>query len=108
MSLTEYRVTLGIPINFAPSSVVEEVIQNVRTLISITIGECPLDRALGVSTDFLDEPTPVARALYKTAVIDAISRFEPRAKFSDLKFEGSAEDEMEGKLKPVVIITIEE
>ena len=106
--MSKYQVTLGAAVNFAPQTTVEEILQNVRTILSTTIGSVPLYRTFGVSWDLLDMPTPVSLALMKTIVIDAINRFEPRAQVESIRYEESTVELMEGLLKPIVVISIDE
>ena len=55
----EYVVTTGqTQINFAPKTVVEEVLQNVRCILRTTKFSVPLDRDLGIDAEPLDMPEP--------------------------------------------------
>lgn len=103
-----YIVNLNGAIDFAPSTVVEEVLQNVRTILSTVIGSVPLHRDFGVSWEHIDKPLPVARTLMQAAIIDAIDEFEPRAKVVAVTFDMTEDDAMEGILRPTVKIEIEE
>ena len=89
-------------INFAPSTIQEEVIQNIKTLLSTMKFTVPLDRNLGIIANALDEPMPVAMAKISSDVIDAISQYEPRAKVTQISFDG----DIDGKLIPKVRIEI--
>ena len=89
-------------INFAPSTIEEEVIQNIKTLMSTMIYTVPLDRNLGIIANALDEPMPVAMAKLSSDIIDAISRYEPRAKVTQISFDG----DIDGKLIPRLRIEI--
>ena len=89
-------------INFAPTSIQEEVIQNIKTLLSTMKFTVPLDRNLGIIANALDEPMPVAMAKISSDVIDAISQYEPRAKVTQISFDG----DIDGKLIPKVRIEI--
>lgn len=89
-------------INFAPSAIQEEVIQNIKTLLSTMKFTVPLDRNLGIIANALDEPMPVAMAKISSDVIDAISQYEPRAKVTQISFDG----DIDGKLIPKVRIEI--
>lgn len=65
-------------INFAPGSTLEEIQQNLVTLLSTAAGSVPLDRALGIDMSALDQPMEIASALIVAAAIDAIEMHEPR------------------------------
>lgn len=102
----DYIVTLSKGINFAPETEVEEILQNVRTILATSVGSVPLDRAFGLPYDAVDRPMPVARAIMQSAIIDAIQAFEPRATVRSVSFEESAADALDGVSRPRVIISI--
>lgn len=91
-------------INFAPASTVEEVLQNVRTLLGTTKFSAPLDREFGLKTSLIDRPTPQAQALISADIVQAIRRWEPRAKVEQVTFAG----DKEGYLVPKVRVKIED
>ena len=101
----EYIVSLGTPINLQPSSVIDEVIQNVRMILSTVIYTVPYDRSLAITGDYLDNPIQLNKALVKADIFNAIKNREPRAEVINISFEGDA---LEGKLKPTVRILINE
>jgi len=90
-------------INFAPASVVEEVLQNVRMIISTPKYSVPLDRAIGVTATYLDAPMPAASAQLIAELIEAIPAYEPRARVQGVTFTG---DGLLGRLAPQVEVTI--
>ena len=89
-------------INFAPSTIQEEVIQNIKTLVSTMIYTVPLDRNFGIIANALDEPMPIAMAKLSSDIIDAISQYEPRAKVTQISFDG----DIDGRLIPRLRIEI--
>lgn len=101
-----YVVTLDSNVNFAPENETVEILQNVRTIIATVIGTVPLDRELGISTNLIDQPFPVARMMLKQTIIEAIERDEPRATLQAVEFENNTDNAMEGILKPRVIVSI--
>lgn len=104
--MTTFNITpRTVPINFAPGSVTEEVLQNVATLLSTLRYTVPYDRLIGVNPDYLDDPTPVTRARLTADIIDAIQKYEPRAEVIELTFE---EDQAEGILIPTVRVDVNE
>ena len=86
-------------IKLMPKTEMEEVMQNVYTIITTARGSVPLDRDFGIDTSFLDAPINVAQTLMLTSVIEAVSQFEPRAKVKGILFGGEAK---EGKLEAKV------
>lgn len=101
---TSYAVTVNpSEINFAPASVVEEVYQNVLTIITTMLHTVPLFRSFGLNPEFLDETTEIAKTKIVVEIMEKVERFEPRAFVEEVKFET---DHASGKLKPVVIFAL--
>ena len=91
-------------INFAPASIVEEVIQNVRTLITTIKYSIPLDRGFGIDGSVVDLPMHVAKAKLTNEIFRAIRRYEPRAVIESITFQG----EDSGRLVPTIEVSIRE
>jgi hypothetical protein len=93
-------------INFAPESSVEEVLQNVRTLIATIKFSVPLDRALGIDAAFLDRPAPDAAARLKAHIVERIQHDEPRAVVRVVEFRRSEDEALEGIFYPVLQVEV--
>jgi hypothetical protein len=94
-------------INFAPSGVIEEVLQNVRTLIATAKYSVPLDRALGIDAAFLDRPAPDAMARLKVHMSEQIQRDEPRAIIKAIEFKRHESDSpLAGIFYPVLSVDV--
>ena len=91
-------------VNFAPATEAEEILQNVRTIISTPKLSVPLDREFGVDCSVLDRPMPVAQAELASDIITAIREYEPRAVVTGITYEATDD----GILKPKVQVTINE
>lgn len=107
----EYEVSLTEKVDFAPSTVAKEVLQNVRTILDTVVGTVPLERNIGISWDYVGKPMPVAMDMLRIAVNDAIARQESRAQILSIKFdqpENNIEFAEQGILKPRVRIYINE
>lgn len=104
----KYIVDLDKNIDFAPDNEVAEILQNVRTILVTLLGQVPLFRDFGTSWEHLDKPLNVARSLMHSAIIDAISEFEPRAEVVSVDYDDNVEDAMEGVLSPIVTVEIGE
>lgn len=101
----EYVVTTGqTQINFAPKTVVEEVLQNVRSILRTTKFSVPLDRDLGIDAEPLDMPIDVAKAKLVPEIFMAIAKYEPRATVIDISWEG----DIQGIIRPKVKVDIDE
>lgn len=90
-------------ITLAPETETEEILQNVRMIVSTPQYSVPLDRAFGLSSKFVDKPLPVAKALIIAELMDAIEKYEPRATVESASFE---EGETPGVLIPRVEVNI--
>ncbi len=89
-------------IDFAPSTVVEEVIQNVRTILTTIKYSVPLDREFGIHGAVIDLPVNVAKAKMTNEIFQGIRHYEPRAVIESISFEG----EQTGRLIPTVEVSI--
>ena len=83
------------------TGVAEEIMQNVKTIITTRKGTVPLDRDFGISFDFLDAPTPQARGQMETDIFLQIEKYEPRAVLQQIIFEF---DPLAGGMMPKVKI----
>jgi phage baseplate assembly protein W len=92
-------------INFAPSGVVEEVLQNIRTLITTIKYTVPLDRELGIDAVFIDRPAPDAMARLRVQIVEEIARYEPRAKIEIIEFR-QGDGAIQGIFYPVALVEI--
>lgn len=99
------RASRPAALSVKPESTVEEVIQNVRVLLSTAKFDVPLARDLGLDTNYLHKPQPAAETLLYQAVADALEEYEPRAALIDIGFEESAES---GIIIPIVEVEINE
>ena len=92
-------------VDFSPEGVME-ILQNVRTILATRKVSVPLDRDFGISWDNVDQSLPAAKMLMRSEVIDAIERYEPRAKVTSVDFAEDVEGAMDGVLKPIVTVQI--
>lgn len=91
-------------IDLAPKTTVEEVLQNVRTIISTIKYEIPLDRGFGIDGDVVDMPMQQAQAKLTQEIFRAVRQYEPRAIIESISFSG---DEF-GRLMPTLEVSIRE
>ena len=101
-----YTITLNRAVDFAPKTEVEEILQNVRTILATLRGSVPLDRDLGVSWEHVDKPRSLARSLIKQDIIEAIEEYEPRVRVRSVEFNESAIDAVDGLLGCRVVVSI--
>lgn len=89
--------------SWQPTTEAEEIIQNVRTILTTRRGSVPLDRAFGIDTALIDLPVTAIKGRLTTEIIEAVERFEPRVEVKEVKFVGDAAD---GAVYPVVKVVI--
>lgn len=87
---------------------VDEILQNVVTIVSTLQGSVPLDRKFARSGDALDNPGNRAMAAEVSALYRAITRYEPRVEITDISFVQEKTDSMEGIIEPRVRFRIKQ
>lgn len=92
-------------IDFSPGSELEEIIQNVRTIVTTPIYTVPLDRMFGLDAELVDLPIPVLQAKLTSKIVTAVQKFEPRVLVTGVSYSGDA---MDGTLRPTVRFRIKE
>ena len=92
------------PLNLAPATLAEEVLQNVRMIISTVKYSVPMDREFGIDGTVVDRPINIAQAHLSNEIFRAVRRYEPRAEIVSIDFDG---DET-GRLTPTIKIQINE
>ncbi len=92
-------------VNLQPATELEEVAQNIRTILNTPRGSAPMARDVGISGWGLDGPLPAVRARIRDDIMNAICgpdakvRGEPRAEVTSIEFTGDSAD---GQLSFVV------
>jgi len=105
MEIQVSTLTASKEIKFAPLTEIEEIIQNVRTIITTPIYSVPLDRLFGTKQEMLDLPMPVAQARLSAEIVQAVQRFEPRVIVTEVSYSSEGID---GRLHPIVRFKIKE
>jgi len=85
---------------------INEIIQNVRMILSTIKGSVYLDRDFGLDPDLIDMPQMQAAFKYREEIINQIERYEPRVNVLEINFTTDKNDLMNGTLLPVVKIEI--
>ena len=91
-------------IKILPENELEEIAQNVRTILATVKNSVPLDRGFGIDKQILDLPIGIARAKITAAVVVAINKFEPRVRVKRVFYSDS--NSSDGQLTPNVEVTI--
>jgi phage baseplate assembly protein W len=91
-------------INWDPGqNTIQEVLQNVYTILGTPIGTQVLNRALGVYQDFIDKPQNLAIALVRWLFTVGIQVWEPRFTVSSCSFSTTTTaDALQGVVNCVV------
>ena len=92
------------PINFAPATKAEEILQNIRCILVTMKFSVPLDRDFGIDSSFLDAPMEMAKAKMITEIVTAINKYEPRASVTQIDWE----HDIDGILRPKVQVRIDD
>jgi len=69
-----------------PTSVVDEVLQNVGIILNTSVGSVPGYREFGLNMEYLHAPVNVAETMFVLALNTALRQFEPRAFLNKVKF----------------------
>lgn len=90
-------------IAFAPNSELEEILQNVRTILTTTKYSVALDRDFGLEADAVDSPIQNVQAKLTAEIIEKVEKYEPRVQVKQVDYDG---DFITGKLIPKVRVVI--
>ena len=74
-------------ININPETLIEEVVQNVAMILATRKGTVPLDRDLGLSQTFVDEPMNLAKVMIISEIMEEVGEYEPRATIKGVTFK---------------------
>ena len=78
-----------------------EILRNVRTILATPLGTCPLYRDFGIDTSVLDAPIDVAQNLLAVEIMDAVERWEPRVRVTEV----TCTADENGKLRTKVVLS---
>ncbi len=94
-------------VDFAPATVVEEIVQNVRTIITTPKFTVPLDREFGIDAGLIDLPIAVAQTRLTAEIIKAVHKYEPRCEVLKVMYtEQSEDDTADGRLRPLLEVRL--
>lgn len=91
----------ALQINFSATGP-EEILQNIKTILTTPAGTVPFDRDFGIDWGIVDLPIREAKAKLTVEYIEKIRKYEPRAKVKQITFDANAE----GQLIPKVVIDL--
>ncbi|MBA2943220.1 GPW/gp25 family protein [Paenibacillus sp. CGMCC 1.16610] len=102
--MIEINLAANAPIDLGAKGT-DEIIQNIRTIVTTIKGSVPLDREFGVEPSFMDQPMHLAKPLFTAEIIMQIRKYEPRVEVVQVLFQ---EDAQAGRLIPIIRITPKE
>jgi phage baseplate assembly protein W len=82
---------------------IQEVMQNVRMILTTRRGTVPLDRDFGISFEFLDSPINMTRAKAEQEIFLQLKKYEPRAVLKQIMWET---DVISGQISPSVKVEV--
>lgn len=93
-------------INFFPKTIIEEVIQNIKIILTTTIGTVPLDRRFGLNINVLDNPINMAKSKLSIYILESIQDYEPRVEILEIGFKADVENAKEGRIYPQIRVKV--
>ncbi len=89
-------------INFRPSTVLEEIFQNINTILGTYKFSVPLFRDFGFQAEFIDRPMSILHPLYVREVVETVEKYEPRVMVEEVKMSA----EIDGEAYPIIIFSL--
>lgn len=101
--MTQYTVSYNPSvINFRPSSILEEIYQNINTILGTTKFSVPLYRDFGLLTSFVDKPVTTLHPLLVSEIFEAVETYEPRVIVEEVKLDANTD----GQAYPTIIFSL--
>lgn len=91
-------------ISLCPTNELEEIRQNIATILSTPKYSVPMYRDFGVEGGIVDKPTVIAKGKIISEIISAIRQYEPRVEVESVSFKATTD----GVLMPTVKVIINE
>lgn len=85
---------------------IEQLEQEIRTVLATRKGSVPLDRDFGLSWDFIDLPITEAMQRMIAEIATQLEKYVPRIIVRDIAF--ASKNPVEGQLQPTVTVEIRE
>lgn len=102
--MTQYTLTYNPSvINFRPATVLEEIYQNINTILGTYKFSVPLFREFGFSAEFIDRPMSILRPMFVKEAVEVIEKYEPRVIVEEVKMTA----EIDGISYPIIIFRLQ-
>lgn len=92
-------------IDFAPKTVVDEIVQNVRNIFSQVKRQIPYQRNMGFDENIIDQTVEHVVMMFQIDMIKQVKAYEPRAKIKSFKWDSG--NLVTGDLRVKVLIEID-
>lgn len=89
-------------INFRPNSVLEEIFQNINTILGTSKFSVPLFRSFGLIESFVDKPVTNLHPLFVAEIFEAAETYEPRVIVEEVKLDVN----VDGQAYPTIIFSL--
>lgn len=99
--------TAPLPIVIGASGM-EEIAQNIRTIVQTLAYSVPMDRRFAGSGGYVDTPLPHRTAAKMAEIIDVVEKYEPRVKVHGVRFANKPDEAADGILYPAITYTLRE
>lgn len=93
-------------IDFAPKTVVDEVVQNIRNIFSQAKYQIPYQRNMGFDEDIIDQTSERAVMMFQVDMLKQVKTYEPRAKIKSFNWDNG--NLVNGDLRVKILIEINE
>ena len=94
-------------ITLIPKNVAEEIIQNIKVIVTTVMGNVPLDRKFGIDSKIIDNPIK-AKSRLAIFILESIQDFEPRAEVTNIEIIEDIEGFGKGRLMPKLEVNIKD
>lgn len=75
-----------------------DIDRQLNLLLTTRAGTMPLDRAFGLSMDYLDRPAPVAKSLYVAELVEKVGTFLPAIRVREVQWQAGADGRVLAKV----------
>lgn len=89
-------------INFRPATVLDEIFQNINTIMGTYKFTVPLFREFGFAVEFIDKPMSILPPLYVREVVETVEKYEPRIIVEEVRMSA----EIDGIAYPTVVFVL--
>ncbi len=94
-------------ITLTPKNIAEEIIQNIKVIVTTVMGNVPLERKFGIDGKIIDNPIKRKSKLI-ICILESIQDFEPRAEVANIEIIDDIGSFGKGRLIPKLEVRIKD